>query len=169
MGFEGRMPRLVACGGRGQTYQDFCTAIGHRHGDAWVALWVDSEEPVGDLEACWQHLSRSDGWTQPAGVSDEEVLLMVTCMETWIVADRKALRIHYGADLNVSALPALSDLEARLRHEVQEGLERATKGHPGGYRKGRRAFALLAAVDPKTVEAHCSAMARCRRILGARL
>lgn len=169
MGFEGRMPRLVACGGRGQTYKDFCTAMSDRRDEAWVAMWVDSEEPMQDNEAAWEHLSSVDRWIRPTGAAEDDVLLMVTCMETWIVADRQSLSKRYGADLRESALPPLDGLESRSRQEVQDALERATTGHQHAYRKGRRAFTLLAEINPDTVQAHCTSLARCRRILDGRL
>jgi hypothetical protein len=36
---------------------------------------------------------------------------MVTCMETWIVADLDSVRAHFGSGFKPSKLPALHDLE----------------------------------------------------------
>ena len=76
-----RMPRLVACGGRDATFDDFCCAHANGRGQ-FVALWIDSEDALADLERTWAHLKARDGWEQPAGADDEQVLFMTTCMET---------------------------------------------------------------------------------------
>jgi hypothetical protein len=99
------MPKLVACGGRNAAFDDFKVALASARKDDRVFLWIDSEDPVADIEATWQHLKARDGWTRPRGATDEQVLFMTTCMETWIVADRATLAEHYGADLQESALP----------------------------------------------------------------
>jgi len=169
MGFTGRMPRLVACGGRGAAYDDFRTAMQGRAPSAWVGLWVDSEEPMADLEAAWEHLGNQDRWDRPAGASDDDVLLMVTCMETWLVADRDALAKHYGPKLHAKALPSLHDLETRDRHAAQDALEKATVDCTNPYRKGKRSFALLAAISPDEVGGHCPSFVRCRRVLQEKL
>lgn len=88
-GFKGRMPRLVACGGRGATFDDFKTGHSQKRKDDFVAMLIDSEI----------HLQNAEGWTRTANVADEQVLLMTTCMESWIVADRRALRNYYGSGL----------------------------------------------------------------------
>jgi hypothetical protein len=46
-----RMPRLVACGGRDAAYDAFKIAQKTNVAGNFVALWVDSEEPLADLEA----------------------------------------------------------------------------------------------------------------------
>jgi hypothetical protein len=167
-GFSGRMPRLVACGGRSATYSDFKTA--HETGKAeYAAMLIDSEQPVSDPEKTWHHLMTHDCWQQPAGAGDEQVLLMTTCMETWIVADRDTLRKHYGRSLQESALPSLTDLEERNRHDIQQGLEHATRNCPNAYRKGRRSFEILGKIRPEDIEGHLPAFGRTKRILNEKL
>lgn len=170
MGFKGRKPRLKACGGRNAVYDDFCTALRSRSDD-FVAIWIDSEEPMKDTEAAWKHLgavTTVGAWKQPADAQDEQVLFMTTCMETWIVADRAALKEHYGHKLQESALPPLHDLEQRSRHDVQDKLEKATQNCQNAYAKGKRSFEALEAVSPSAL---CSlpAFARVERILKKKL
>lgn len=98
-GFSGRMPRLSACGGRNSAFDDFTTALASAKAGHFVAMLIDSEDPLVDTETTWAHLSARDGWERPEGAADEQVLFMTTCMETWIVADRVSLRIHYGHKL----------------------------------------------------------------------
>ncbi len=89
-GFTGRIPRIVACGGRDEAYDDFENALASGK-YAHLALIVDSEDPVQDIEKTWEHLKARDGWERPPGADDAQVFLMTTCMETWIVADRDSL------------------------------------------------------------------------------
>jgi hypothetical protein len=168
-GFKGRMPRLVACGSRGAAFEDFQTALAGRSGGNYLAIWIDSEDPVANLERTWEHLKRRDGWPKPAGATDEQVLFMTTCMETMIVADHTALRDHYRAGLQQSALPPLIDLETRGRHEVQDQLAHATRHCSNAYAKGKRSFEVLAKLTPSTLTEHLPSFARTRRILDRQL
>jgi hypothetical protein len=117
-----KMPRLVACGGRNDAYDSFSTAKSQGLGNDASLLWVDSEDPVANIEATWTHLTQRDGWAKPPTSTDEDVLLMVTCMETWLVADRKTLGMHCGKSLNESSLPSLQDIEGRERQVVPLGI-----------------------------------------------
>lgn len=54
-GFSGRMPRLVACGSRSATYNDFTTKHVSNQ-EKYVAMLIDSEEPVSHSEKTWNHL-----------------------------------------------------------------------------------------------------------------
>ncbi len=167
-GFRGRMPRLTACGGRGEAYDSFCTEVRQGCFD-WVALWVDSEEPMRDLNAAWAHLAGRDGWNRPHGVTDDQVLLMVTCMESWIAADRDTLREHFHGELLEGKLPSLVDLEARNRHQVQAALVAATAGCTNRYAKGARSFEVLGKLAPDALRQRCASFARCERILNEKL
>lgn len=168
-GFTERMPRTVACGGRGDAFSSFKTAHASAGPDDFVALLVDSEEPVADIEKPWAHLCRRDRWTRPSGVREEQALLMTTCMETWIAADRRALRGHYGSCLRESALPALTDMESRNRHAVQDALSTATRGCNNAYEKGKRSFIILGQLSPEEIRRHLPSFARILRVLGETL
>ncbi|MBI5879568.1 MAG: DUF4276 family protein [Chloroflexi bacterium] len=115
-------------------------------------LLVDSEEPLSLLP--WHHLHERDGWEQPKGATDDQAQLMVTCMETWLVADREALTSFFGHHLRASALPPLVELEQRGRHEVQQALADATRTCSTPYRKGDVSFRLLAVVNPAVLAQH---------------
>jgi len=168
-GFAGRLPRLTACGGRNATFDDFQT--GHRlyRGSAFVAMLIDSEEPLDDLEVAWQHLNAHDAWNRPDGASDEQVLFMTTGMETWIVADRRTLADHYGRALQESALPALNDLENRSRQEIQRKLIHATRNCANAYAKGKHSFDVLGRLSPRVLEEHLPSFRRAVRILERQL
>ena len=124
---------------------------------------------VADIEKAWKHLQQRDGWKKPRGASDDQILFMTTCMETWIVSDRAALQAHYGTELQESALPALEDLETRSRRVIQDALVHATRNCTNAYHKGKRSFEVLAELDPATLEVRLPSFARALRILRKRL
>lgn len=168
-GFAGRMPRIVACGGRAATFDDFKTTLSLNQGFEFVAMLIDSEQPLTNIEATWQHLAQHEGWQCPLLADDEDVLFMTTCMETWIVTDRSTLVYHFGNQLRQSVLPPLQDLEMRERQAIQESLERATRTCSNAYRKGKRSFEVLGKLNPDVLERHLPSFSRSRRILTERL
>jgi len=164
-----RMPRLFACGGRDRAFAAFKIAQRNNTSGHFVALWIDSEEPLADLEAAWKHLQTRDRWAQPTGAVDEQVLFMTTCMETWFVADRAALKAYFKDELQESALPPLQALENRDRHDVQDKLIHATRECSNAYAKGMRSFEILGRLSPTVLVQHLPSFVRIRRILTARL
>lgn len=164
-GFTGRLPKLVACGGRNATFDNFKTAQAKKSKGEFVGLWIDSEDPLKDLEATWEHLLQRDNWEKPDGATDDQVLFMTTCMETWIVADRETLKKHFGSDLQLSALLPLKKLEERTRQEVLESLEHATRNCQNAYKKGKRSFEILGKLSPTVLEQHLPSFVRVVRIL----
>lgn len=167
-GFKGKMPQLIACGSRDSTYRDFKTAYTNSNAD-YVAMLVDSEEPVADPEKTWDHLKARDGWEQPDGSNDEQVLFMTTCMETWIASDMDTLRQHYGNCFQQSALPPLHNIEQHDRHDIQERLKEATCNCSNAYQKNLRSFEVLGKLNPTTLETHLAAFRRTKRILNEKL
>ncbi|MES2705346.1 MAG: DUF4276 family protein [Verrucomicrobiota bacterium] len=164
---KGRSPGLIACGSRNDVYDRFCIELNSRNG-SFAAMWIDSEKPVSDPENPWEHLRQNDKWQQPDGVVDDQVLLMTTCMETWIVADRESLRTHYGRKLQESALPPLHELERRAPHDLAERLTHATRNCSNAFSKGKRSFEILATLSIAALEPLPS-FARILRILKTRL
>lgn len=164
-GFTGRMPRIIPCGGRDKAFKNFKRAHKTKRTDEFVGLWIDSEDPLKDLEATWEHLLQRDNWEKPDGATDDQVLFMTTCMETWIVADRETLKKHFGSDLQLSALLPLKKLEERTRKEVLESLEHATRNCSNAYKKGKRSFEILGKLSPTVLEHHLPSFVRVVRIL----
>jgi len=151
-GFEGRMPRIVSGGARHTAFNRFKTAL--RDADKFAILLVDSEEPV--KQTPWAHLWTVNGWERPPSATDKQAQLMVTCMETWLMADRAALHDFFGANLNEGMLLSLNDLEERSRHQAQEALAQATRscGRERQYQKGKRSFQILAKLNPAVLRQH---------------
>ena len=75
-GLEGRMPRVVACGGRQQTYDAFRTAHANAEPGSLPVLLVDSETPVVENDP-WVHvrLRPGDGWLPPEGATRDQLHL----------------------------------------------------------------------------------------------
>ena len=94
---------------------------------------------------------------------------MTTCMETWIVTDRAALREHFGHDLQENALPPLDHLEGRRRHDVHANLVHASRHCSTPYAKGKASFKVLAKLDPVVLKRHLPSFVRVERILKEKL
>ena len=154
-GMEGRMPSVVASGSRREAFNDFRAAV-HRPGKYdFIVLLVDSEDPVARGSSPWQHLKARDSWNQPSGTTDDQVHLMVQCMEAWFLADKNCLFAYYGKGFNQKALPGSQDIENIAKNDVLNGLKNATRSgvSKGEYEKGRHAFDILAQIDPIKVVA----------------
>ncbi len=164
-----QQPSLRACGGRGNTFKLFTVAHANAATDDFVALLIDSEEPVLEIERTWAHLKGRDNWDKPKGASDDQVMMMTTCMESWIASDRKALCEHYGANLHENSLPNLFEMETRDRHVVQNALEHATRDCKNRYEKGKRSFDVLGTLNPNELKKHLPSFERCERLLQAHL
>ncbi len=150
-------------------FDDFKTAH-HAAGQGdFVAMLVDSEDPVEDIEETWSHLRKRDNWARPDAAADAQVLLMVTCMETWIVADRQTMKSHYGADFQESRLPSLHALEACDRDKIQTALQHATRNCKNAYAKGKRSFKILGELEPSELRRHLPSFVRMERILKEKL
>jgi hypothetical protein len=151
-GAKGR-PKIVPCGGRGQTFKKFKNEITVSKTGEMCVLLVDSEGPVG-LKNAVTHLSDRDKWNFPP-LDYHQVFLMVQAMEAWFLADREALAAFYGGGFLANSLPgSATNVEAILKEDLEPRLKRAsapakTKGE---YHKVRHGFALLALIDPAKVE-----------------
>ena len=149
-GLIGRMPKVVRGGGRLQTFDMFKTAVANPRGGEIPLLLVDSEGPVADGNSVWEHLRQ-----RPPGADDDQAFLMVQVMETWLLADRAALRSYFGAAFRDSALKEWPQLEAVPKTTVYEALDQATANCGKRYAKGKVSFELLGKLNPTLVEQAC--------------
>ena len=172
-GLAGRMPRVIAGGGRKQAYDDFCVAFGDPKNDAFTVLLVDSEDPVTEGVGAWTHLRNRQGdeWGKPAGATDEHAHLMVQCMEAWFLADRETLTAVFGTGFGPNALPGqATDVEPISKQDVIAGLQNAARRcRTRGYDKERDSFRILQRLDPDKVTAASSHAARLVTTLRNRL
>lgn len=154
-GLEGRMPKVIACGGRKAAYDDFCTALQIAKAEEFIVLLVDSEDPVPDGMEPWVHLAarEGDGWTKPSAADNDNAHLMVQCMETWFLADKEALKSYFGQGFNEQALPKNPELERIPKRDILDGLKRASSRTTKGiYSKGDHSFVILSLIDPSKVQ-----------------
>lgn len=154
-GLRGRLPKVVRCGSRNQTYRRFATAVGDAETEGVSILLVDSEAAVMFGHSVWRHLKDRDGWARPEGAGDDSAFLMVQFMETWLVADRAALRSYFGNEFRPNAIPPWPRLEDVPKSDVMKALRGATAACPSPYAKGRVSFDLLTRTDPSAVEREC--------------
>jgi hypothetical protein len=149
-GLAGRMPRVVACGGRHNAFERFRTS--HEHADGIAILLVDSEAPVVDKS--WDHVRRriGDEWVHPAGASDDQIHFMVQAMEAWFHADKDELQRYYGDGFRGATLSQRLDIDNIPKAGLFAGLSAATKAcQKGEYSKGEHSFQILARIDPARV------------------
>ena len=148
----GRMPKVIACGGRKMVFDKFRTALGSRKAEDFLVLLVDSEAPIAVGSGSWQHLAQRDGWDRPGEVTDEHAHLMVQCMEAWFLADKEGLATYFSHGFNRNALPGPLEIEAVAKADVLDGLKNATRRcKKGQYGKGRHSFDILEQTDPTKV------------------
>ena len=148
-GLARRMPKIEACGSRENAYQDFSDALSK--GDRTAMLLVDAEGPV-TTPGPWGHLKATDNWDRPGGVTDGQCHLMVQVMESWFLADREALRSHYGRGFRERDLPQNPDIERIAKDDVLAGLNRAVRDTgKGSYNKSNDSFTILEKLDPAKV------------------
>ena len=150
-GLSGRMPRIVACGGRDKAYDKF--KIAHANQDGISLLLVDAERPV-DQAGAWEHLQGApDEWPRPVGATDDQCHLMVQIMESWFLADRDALQEFYGQGYRGNALPQNPQIERVAKDDVLNGLDRAARDtSKREYKKVPHSFEILAKLDPEKVQ-----------------
>lgn len=163
------MPRINPCGPRTATFDAFRTELQKAGAGDYIGLWVDSEDPVESIDQPWEHLNKRDKWKRPAKANDDNVLLMVTCMESLIAADRAALAKRFGSSLVAAALPPPVNLEARDRHQLLDQLKNATRECTTMYTKGKVSFEVLALLNAETLQKQLPSFARTIRILQQKL
>ena len=147
---QGRMPRIVACGGHQRAYDSFVTALDD--GTRTPMLLVDAERRLTDASA-WEHLRKRDGWTRPGRAHEDHCHLMAQVMESWFLADRRTLKAFYGPKFHEKPLPSNPRIEQIAKADVLNGLAQATRNtSKGAYDKGPTSFDILAEVDPSKVE-----------------
>lgn len=144
--------RIVAAGGREQTFDKFMRAAADCRAGERVVLLVDSEGPVTAKTAA-RHLHAQDGWAL-AKLPEDDIFLMVQTMEAWFLADREALAAFYDGGFLPRALPgSATSVESIRKEDIEPALRKATKGTntKGEYHKIDHGSALLARIDPMKV------------------
>jgi hypothetical protein len=143
-------PRIIPSGSRDEAYRDFCRSLANDP-DTFPVLLVDSEDPVPAGKTARAHLrDRDPHWTNT--MPDEQVHLMVQCMEAWFLADIPAVARYYGHEFKESALPRNPNIEEIPKRDVMNGLDRASGAtSKGPYHKTKHGFDILERIDPSAV------------------
>jgi hypothetical protein len=141
-------------GGRDQAYKSYCAALKH-DSDERPMLLVDAEAPV-TTKSAWEHVRRRDGdkWGQPKNAQEEDLHLMVQCMEAWIAVDRAVLKEFYAQGFKETALPSpTAEIENISKADLYLALEKATQRTKtkGVYGKGSHSFKLLTMLEPMVI------------------
>ncbi|MCU0655955.1 MAG: DUF4276 family protein [Polyangiaceae bacterium] len=145
------MPRVVSCGPREQAWSDFQAAL---HDEKVTpVLLVDAEGPVRQ-GSWWRHLEERDCWKKPAEASEEQVLLMIQCMESWLLADVELLRNFYGEGFNEKSIPKTNDLADVDKQQLNAALKNATRHArtKGEYHKTKHGLVLVGKLNPRILE-----------------
>lgn len=156
-------PRIVACGSRNQALSDFCCAIKQKRN---ALLLVDSEAPINCAHQQaskdendpwanfkpWAHLLERDNWEQPDCSTEKDCHLMVQCMESWFLADWKAVEDFFGQGFKANVNLA-GNIELIEKDAIFLALKKATENckTKAAYGKSQHSFKLLALVDPSKV------------------
>ncbi|NGZ05573.1 MAG: DUF4276 family protein [Magnetococcales bacterium] len=144
---------IVRCGSRGQVYQLFSNAVRDTSGTPAIPLLiVDSESEVAANIGPWTHLHQRDGWKKPPNCNDSHAHLMVQCMESWFLSDKKKISDYYGQGFQESSLPDTQPIEQALKKDILDGLSQASKHTTKKtYDKGSHSFQILERLDPVRV------------------
>ncbi len=147
-------------GPRRQAYERFCHALKTRP-DEYNVLLVDSEDPMQEEGACWQHVKNraDDKWDKPDGANDDQCQLMVQAIEAWFFADPETLADYDGKGFRKSSLPRRANVEDIAKYSHISALEAATRDtKKGPYHKFKHLPDILITIDPAKVRArapHC--------------
>ncbi len=111
--------------------------------------FVDSEGPLQPHQTPGAHLLQRDDWKN---LPDEQVHLMVQCMESWFLADKGALAKYCGQGFRANNLPGNLKIEEVLKEDVANGLKSATRDTTKGeYHKTKHWFEILELINPEAV------------------
>jgi hypothetical protein len=154
-GFTNRLPKVVACGSRNDTFKDFQIALKKKKENEQVLLLVDSEDIITKHSTKWNFVKKRDGWDKPEQANEENIFFMVVCMESWFLADVDGVNKFFGKDFDLSKLPKKSNLEKIDKTKLYRGLKQATKKTAKGeYGKGQHSFKILTYLNAIKVSEH---------------
>ncbi len=155
LGFTNRLPRVVACGSRNDTFRDFTIAFKKKKEGEQVLLLVDSEDIITKSNSKWDFVKNRDKWDKPEKANEENIFFMVVCMESWFLSDKDGVKEFFGKDFDLSKLPQRDNLEDIDKQVLYSGLKQATKTTTKGeYGKGRHSFKILTYLDAAKVANH---------------
>jgi Domain of unknown function (DUF4276) len=150
---------------KAETIKDFLRALGEGPVSTLVLL-VDSDAP--DHGSLLQNVMKTSLWREhtPKKLSTPAVHWMVQVMESWFVADERALRSYYGRKFKPKALPKPKNVEAIAASQVFKALDGVSGGK---YDKASHAPKILDRLDPQKVRSRASNCDRFLKFVAAQL
>lgn len=143
-------PRIVVCGGRNEAFKSIALAMDDPQSTS--LLLVDSEQRVKSGATASDHLRGHDHWSAPASANEDQIHLMVGAMETWLIADPKALVSYYGKGFRGDALPPNPNVEEIPKRDVMRSLQAATgQTSKQSYHKIEDGLQILSLLDINVV------------------
>ena len=116
-------------------------------------LLADAETGVPEGICVWDVVAQREGdkWQCPDWATERHLYLMVAFVETWLLTDQAALATYFKRGFNANSLPT-TDLENRLKSDVEHALKQATQDCKNGpYRHGQ-ANEIIEFVRPARVQ-----------------
>jgi len=148
--------RVVACGGRGDAYDAYRTAM-QSSPQNFNVLLVDAEGPVSGESLNYLQAKETSWGLQ--GTDKDRCHLMVQMMEAWIIADIDALDAFFGQGFLRNSIPNSDNVESVEKNRLETCLANSTRNtQKGPYRKIKHGTKLLACIDPQVVRKkapHC--------------
>ena len=141
------------CGSRGKAVEGFKNAL--LRGGELAILLIDSEDAVSEGMTCKDYLRREKGLALPESAKNEDLHLIVQCMETWFLADVEALAGYYKQGFNRNALPKSKELEQVAKPDVLAALKAATRQTQKGRYQKWHGLELLGLLDRKKLVGRC--------------
>ncbi|MCX6594703.1 MAG: DUF4276 family protein [Acidobacteria bacterium] len=149
---------VVPCGPNRNAIEQFRSALEGQQYELPVLL-VDSEGPVRTNPLA--HIAQLNSIV-PGLLNEDQVHLMVQLMEAWLLSDPDALHLYFGRGFRKREVPSV-ELEEIPKASIESALAEASASCDSPYiagQHGRRAFEILATVDPQKLQAACPSAKR---------
>ena len=156
--------KTIAGGSNAETVKDFLRSCRENPSDVNILL-IDSEKPAPNAAEAIRALRSSSYWDANAAPGeDERINFMVQAMESWFIADPRAMARHFGNGFGTGSLPNPQNAESISPNGLTDSIDQALRSIGGRRRKkydkvsdGAR---LLALIDEATVRRNCPSFGR---------
>ena len=153
--------KIIPAGNTQSTYEDFIFSV-ENSPQSFNLMLVDSDDAVAENESARAFLQRKYKKWNLQTVKDEQCHLMVRIMESWFIADVKALKEFYGQGFKERAIPKNRNVETIEKERVENALQTATaKTKKAEYHKINHGAKILELVNPQKVR---EAAPHCRKL-----
>ena len=156
--------KMIAGGPNAETVKDFLRSCRENPSDVNILL-IDSEGPVPRAVGAIRALRSRNYWdANAAPEEDERINFMVQAMESWFIADPRALERHFGNGFGAGSLPNPQNAESVSPNGLTDSINQALRAIGGSrrrkYDKVRDGARLLALINEATVRQNCPSFRR---------